>query len=280
MEQIGYHHFYTCLDGPLSKPGSVKRSSVMTVFQFDKEIDFLFPYINAVIPGAELYNLPDTIRFIFDDVQCVLYPDKCIATPFNDRQEAIEFRNKMMEWLNRLILKKDEITPKYKVFKKISVTDIIKLLPKTNCGECGFSTCLAFAAMLSRQAIKPSFCPYIGKPIQEQVTYPVFDECGKPVSSITLDIDTEHIEKPRTDIEEKNKKAIANTEADIFIKPLTRREIQVLSLISNGKTNPQISETLHISTHTVKSHVINLFNKIGVSDRTQAAVWAVRHKIV
>lgn len=61
---------------------------------------------------------------------------------------------------------------------------------------------------------------------------------------------------------------------------LSGREKEVLRLITEGYTNMQISDILTISPHTVKSHVIHLFNKMGTSDRTQAAVLAVRNKLV
>lgn len=58
---------------------------------------------------------------------------------------------------------------------------------------------------------------------------------------------------------------------------LTKRERDVLLLLANGQTNRQIAEELSISAETVKEHVKHLLTKIGVADRTQAAVWAVRH---
>jgi len=61
---------------------------------------------------------------------------------------------------------------------------------------------------------------------------------------------------------------------------LSRRETDVLRLITEGYTNAQISELLAISANTVKSYVNNLFNKLGVNDRTQAAVLATRHHII
>jgi PAS domain S-box-containing protein len=61
---------------------------------------------------------------------------------------------------------------------------------------------------------------------------------------------------------------------------LTRREIQVLRLLAKGSTNTQIARRLEISPHTVKSHVINIFNKLGVNDRIQAAVVATKQGIV
>jgi DNA-binding NarL/FixJ family response regulator len=60
---------------------------------------------------------------------------------------------------------------------------------------------------------------------------------------------------------------------------LTPRESQVLGLIAKGQTNRQISRALGVSEKTVKTHVTNLLRRIGAADRTQAALWAVRHGI-
>ena len=61
---------------------------------------------------------------------------------------------------------------------------------------------------------------------------------------------------------------------------LTNREIEVLKLIAQGYTNNEISGMLFISPHTVKSHMIHIFNKLGVNDRTQAAVLATQSEII
>ncbi len=58
--------------------------------------------------------------------------------------------------------------------------------------------------------------------------------------------------------------------------PLTQRESEVLVKLTEGLTNKQIAVELHISYETVKEHVQHVLRKIGVTDRTQAAVWAVR----
>ncbi|MGQ9574194.1 MAG: response regulator [Thermoguttaceae bacterium] len=67
--------------------------------------------------------------------------------------------------------------------------------------------------------------------------------------------------------------------ADVEV-PLTQRESDVLKQLALGLTNKEIAQTLHISYETVKEHVQHILRKIGVSDRTQAAVWAVRKQLV
>lgn len=67
--------------------------------------------------------------------------------------------------------------------------------------------------------------------------------------------------------------------ADVEV-PLTQRESEVLRQLAYGLTNKEIAQALHISYETVKEHVQHILRKIGVTDRTQAAVWAVRKKLV
>lgn len=61
---------------------------------------------------------------------------------------------------------------------------------------------------------------------------------------------------------------------------LTRRELEVLKLLAEGLFNKEIAYKLSISEKTVKNHVSNIFKKIGVFDRTQAAVYAIKNNIV
>jgi DNA-binding NarL/FixJ family response regulator len=61
---------------------------------------------------------------------------------------------------------------------------------------------------------------------------------------------------------------------------LTAREREVLILVNEGLANKQIARRLGISEKTVKGHLTNLFQRIGVSDRTQAALWAERNGVV
>lgn len=61
---------------------------------------------------------------------------------------------------------------------------------------------------------------------------------------------------------------------------LSKRELEVLELIVEGYTNPQIAEQLNLSTNTIKTYVRSIMNKLMVSDRVQAAVTALRNGIV
>jgi non-specific serine/threonine protein kinase len=60
---------------------------------------------------------------------------------------------------------------------------------------------------------------------------------------------------------------------------LTRRERDVAVLVSRGYSNPRISAELAISRRTVEAHITAILNKLGLSSRTQLAVWAVEHRL-
>jgi DNA-binding NarL/FixJ family response regulator len=67
---------------------------------------------------------------------------------------------------------------------------------------------------------------------------------------------------------------------EIRIKSLTKREMEVLITVANGMSNKEIAANLHISERTVKNHISNIFKKIDVSDRTQAAVFAIKNNLI
>ncbi len=73
---------------------------------------------------------------------------------------------------------------------------------------------------------------------------------------------------------------INKEESSQTLEGLTKREIEVLKLITEGLFNKEIAYKLSISERTVKNHVSNIFKKINASDRTQAAVFAIRNGLV
>lgn len=69
-------------------------------------------------------------------------------------------------------------------------------------------------------------------------------------------------------------------EIDKLPEPLTERELEVLKLISKGMGNRQIADLLVLSEKTVKTHVANIMQKLQVTSRTQAALFAIRHNLL
>lgn len=261
--------------------------------ELDSDIREIFPYINAVTPGARYHEQPEHIFFLFNGITCTLYPKDIIAAPFSSKEDTDAFFEQFCNFINDLDSRRHEITPDIRKYRPISVIEIFKLLPQTNCGDCGYKTCLAFAGAMRQGEATPGKCPGFASPIYEYAVYPIYDNEGRLTSTVTIEKDPEkqkeipdrameaqdlastetHI--PKTDIAETD-----TTDIEIGMPPLTNREKEVLRLVASGSTNNEISETLFISPHTVKSHVIHIFNKLGVNDRTQAAVIAAQTQLI
>ncbi len=289
-EKFSCHGLRVYFRGPSFKPGSLSEKDMMASFRISPCVTPLFPYLNAVARRAELHQKPQFIRFLHEDRLCVLYPQAGLVTPVDDRTQARSFLDGLTAFLNDLHSRRHEITPNHRLHRRISVLDILKLLPKNNCGECGHSSCMAFAGALSLQEIAPDKCPHMRSPLEEQAFYPVYDAEGNLVSTVAININTSKTGLLPNEPEKKSlsgsKRLVETNPEDAetanmsLPTPLTARELEVLCILAEGTSNNEISHMLNISPHTVKSHVIHIFNKLGVNDRTQAAVWAARHHLI
>ncbi len=275
----------------IENPGSKIWSAS---FRLDQDVSHLFPYINATLDEALYYEKPIHIRFLFNGYRCFLYPDLVAAHFFETKTAAKDFIAGLIDFLNDMEGQKKNIRPNYDQIKHIPIIDILKILPKTNCRKCGYLTCMAFAAAIMKGKAGTDECPGLALPVSENAVYPVFDDTGNLVHSVSLQINTSRL---RNQIQEQHER-ICMLEASLKTgkqneknmdssRPsekadfgLTNREIEVLKLIAEGYTNNEISGIIFISPHTVKSHMINIFNKLGVNDRTQAAVLATQKNII
>ena len=263
-------------------------------FKLNSDVSELFPYINAVVKDSIYYDKPHYIRFTLNGFGCSVYTDRVAAGSFEDREQALDFVIQLIDFLNDLFSKKDSLRPDHKKYRHQPVLEIFKLLPRTNCKECGFPTCMAFAAALSNRQVAPKQCPWFPEPIRETAAYPVYDEKGRVISTTEIELDASDREQSRREqqqgarVSDNGMPAPRQEQGETGFEGhhegirviLTGREVEVLRLMAEGFTNPEISEILSISNHTVKSHVVHIFNKLGVNDRTQAAVWAARNRLI
>jgi DNA-binding CsgD family transcriptional regulator/ArsR family metal-binding transcriptional regulator len=280
---------------------SIKSSSVklsercwFAHFKIDGDFTHLFPFIQSTANEVVHYEFPEYIQFQLDDIICTLYPpDIVVSRLFYGREHALEFANGLIEFLNELELRKSQIEPNYKKFSRLHVPDILRFLPMTDCGQCGFLTCMAFAGAISRRKAKLMMCPDFPEPVDAMIIYCVDDKnLKRNALQIKVDADLagvdlskfsypENTTQPQLDLKKQRERSaglMGNRDGIIF--KLSGREAEVLRLITEGFTNKEIAQILQVSNNTVKSHVAHIFNKLGVNDRTQAAVWAAQNELV
>lgn len=135
--------------------------------RFDVDVSELFPFINAVGENPVYYDSPRHIQFDLEGFHCALYPDHAVARVFENREQALGFINRLIEFLNDLHQRRGDIAPDHRRFKPVPAFEIFKLLPRTNCRKCGFITCMAFAAALGKGEIDHDRCPGLTDPENE-----------------------------------------------------------------------------------------------------------------
>ncbi len=136
-----------------------KAQSLDMIALLEQDIGEVIPYLNAVLGGFQYTKEPRSVSLKLEGKLVVIYPEKiCVSAP-GDRLEA----EKIIEWLREKINdtweRRGEIQPCFESAPKPKVLDILRLLPRTNCGECGHPTCMVFAAQVAAGDSDYNDCP-------------------------------------------------------------------------------------------------------------------------
>ena len=131
---------------------------IRVIAEVSDEIHEIFPYLNAVIKGC-IYNHPALTLTIRNEEKLITLHTKHVTmTLIEDEKEAQQILNWLKDLINETYQKKDQIEANYSEGDHLKPSDIQKLLPGTNCKECGFRSCLAFAFKLVDQKIEIVKC--------------------------------------------------------------------------------------------------------------------------
>lgn len=262
-------------------------------FKIEGDFSLLFPFIQSTADRVLHFESPEYIQFQLDGFTCALYPpDIAVARFFCGREQALEFAQRLIDYLNELERSKSRLKPSFRKLSRLHVPDILHFLPMTNCGECGFLTCMAFAGALSRRKAVFTMCSHFPQPVDTRIVFSVRDRNSGKIRTIEVDSDLAGLmtsgmsgdrsgAKPGPDAKKGKKRSpgLTGNRDDIIFK-ISGRESEILRLLAEGFTNKEISQILKVSPNTVKSHVLHIFNKLGVNDRTQAAVWAAQNELI
>ena len=132
--------------------------SLHCIAHLDQDIAKVLPYLNAVLGGFEYLKEPPAVTFKAQGKIITVHPREIAVNALRDEDEA----DKIIQWLVREINeaweKRNDITPSYEGSPKPKVLEILKLLPKTNCGECGQPTCMVFSSLVIQGVKGPDDC--------------------------------------------------------------------------------------------------------------------------
>lgn len=137
-------------------PGAM---SVQCHAHLDQDISEALPYLNAVLGGFEYIRDPASVSFRMHGKLVSVSGRRIAVNALKDETEA----RKIVEWIQREINSawesRERIKPRYEGLPRVQVLEILKLLPMTNCKDCGAPTCMVFATQVAEGAKTADDCP-------------------------------------------------------------------------------------------------------------------------
>lgn len=136
-----------------------EAESVHCIAHLDEDITEVIPYLNAALGGFQYIKDPPSVSFKLHGKLIAVHGGKICVNALRDEAEG----DKIIEWLKQEINetweRRGEIEPRFEGAPKPKVIEILKLLPKTNCRECGQPTCMVFATQVAEGGKGSGDCP-------------------------------------------------------------------------------------------------------------------------
>jgi ArsR family metal-binding transcriptional regulator len=129
----------------------------------DGDIGAILPHLNAVLGGHQYFRHPPSLTLKYHAKLITLSPRLIAINIVKDESEADEILQWLQQVINDTWARRADIEPRFEVARKPRILEILRLLPKNNCGECGLPTCLVFAAQVSEGIKGPADCPAINE---------------------------------------------------------------------------------------------------------------------
>ena len=154
--------------------------SVNCFAHLDQDVGDAIPYLNTVLGGFEYIKDPPSVTFRAQGKLISVHNRQIAINTLKNEEEA----RKIVEWLKREINtaweSRDDIEPSFEGMPRPQLIKILKLLPKTNCRECGEPTCMVFANRVAEGIKGPEDCP------------PLSAENGKALSKYMAQFDFDY----------------------------------------------------------------------------------------
>jgi ArsR family metal-binding transcriptional regulator len=140
---------------PPCVPGSEHWSGQARLYT---DITEVLPYLNARFPEASFDPDSQVVLMKREGKKCAFRPHLISVAPVDDREEASRLLDKLSGLVNETWRKRSTIEPSYEQKTIPTVMELYRLLPRTNCKKCGYTTCMAFAADLREGKTDLSCC--------------------------------------------------------------------------------------------------------------------------
>jgi len=143
--------------------------SLHCIAHLDQDITEVLPYLNSLLGGHQYFREPAALTLKYHGKLVTLHPREIAVNALRDEEEA----DKILEWLKQEINnaweKRGEIQPSIETPARPRILEILRLLPKSNCRECGQPTCMVFASQVAEGGREPEDCPPLTEAAREKL---------------------------------------------------------------------------------------------------------------
>jgi len=133
--------------------------SLHCIADLKEDISEVLPYLNAELGGHQFTKDPLSVTFRINGRLITVHPKKIAINALESAEQADMILKWLMQQINDVWKRRGEIEPLYKRAESPVLLEILKLLPRTNCKQCGQPTCLVFATQVMEGGKGPEQCP-------------------------------------------------------------------------------------------------------------------------
>jgi ArsR family metal-binding transcriptional regulator len=139
-------------------PCMADPEKIRVIAEVSGEIHEVFPYLNATLKGCIYNHAANTLTIKKDQKLITLHANHITLAKIEDEEEAEAALKWLQSLINETYEKRDQVQPNYSKGAELKALDIYRLLPGTNCKQCGEPACLAFSVKLVAQEIEVTKC--------------------------------------------------------------------------------------------------------------------------
>jgi ArsR family metal-binding transcriptional regulator len=154
--------------------------SVHCIAHLESDISEVLPYLNTALGGSTYTQDPPSVTFKVHGKLITVYSQEIAINALKDEEEADKILRWVTQEINDTWEKREQIKPSFQGIFKPRVLEILKLLPRNNCRQCGQTTCMVFSLLVADGVKEPKDCPGLSDPSRTKLQEYLKQFCLEP----------------------------------------------------------------------------------------------------
>jgi ArsR family metal-binding transcriptional regulator len=154
--------------------------SVHCIAHLESDISEVLPYLNTALGGSTYTENPPSVTFKAHGKLITVHSQKIAINALKDEEEADKILRWLMQEINDTWEKREQIKPSFEGISKPQVLEILKLLPRNNCRQCGQTTCMVFSLLVADGVKEAKDCPGLSDPHKTKLQEYLEQFCLEP----------------------------------------------------------------------------------------------------